>query len=443
MKPAAAIAVAVSGGRDSMALLHCTAALASALGLQVVALHVHHGLMAGADEWAALVQRTCARWARQGKPLSFAMRKVEGKPGKGDSVEAWAREHRYAALTQMARAAGASVVMLAQHQDDQAETVVLQALRGAGPAGLAAMPVSIERDGVTWMRPWLAMPGAAIEAYAKQHRLRYVQDPSNTEPRFARSRLRVEVMPVLRAAFPNSVQALAAVAQRCAQAQAVLDEVAAADLALVAPDRTVHVPAWKRLSQARGQAAVHAWLNAQTAGRAQSTGVTAVTTLLREGRSGSVADVVGGQARLYRGRLSFLPAREVKERLVTVVEQAANINKTGCFAAPGGGVLVVRRCKQPGVPLSVLATARWVSRSGGEQFQRAPGAPPRSLKKAYQAAAVPEWQRHTPLLVGADGRLIFVPPLGMDARAVAATGEPQVSLRWLDNAPPARRQTRA
>jgi tRNA(Ile)-lysidine synthase len=440
MKPAAAIAVAVSGGRDSMALLHCTAAQASALGLRVVALHVHHGLMADADEWAAIVQRTCTRWAAQGKPLSFALHKLEGQPAKGDSVEAWAREHRYAALTQMARAAGATAVLLAQHQDDQAETVLLQALRGAGPAGLAAMPVSIERDGITWMRPWLAMPGSAIETYAKRHRLRYVQDPSNTDPRFARSRLRAEVMPVLRAAFPDSVQALAAVAQRCAQAQAVLDEVVAADLATVAPDGALHVPARKRLSDARGQAVLHAWLNAQTGGRAQSAGVVAVSTLLREGRSGSVADVVGGQVRLYRGRLSFAPTGKADEARI---DQHADIHKAGRYEVPGGGVLLVRRCQQQGVPLAMLATARWVSRRGGEQFQRAPNTPPRSLKKAFQAAGVPEWQRQAPLLVGADGDVIFVPSLGVDARAVAATGEPQVSLVWLDAAPPARRQARA
>jgi tRNA(Ile)-lysidine synthase len=440
MKRAAAIAVAVSGGRDSMALLHCTVAQASVLGLHVVALHVHHGLMAQADEWAALVQRTCMRWAKQGKPVSFAMHKLEGTPGKGDSVEAWAREHRYAALAQLARSAGATAVLLAQHQDDQAETVLLQALRGAGPAGLAAMPASIERNGITWLRPWLATPGAAIEAYAKRHRLRYVQDPSNTDPRFARSRLRAQVMPALRAAFPDSVQALAAVAKRCAQAQAVLEEVVAADLATVAPDGVFHAPIWKRLSAARGQAVLHAWLNAQTEGCAQSAGVATVSTLLREGRSGNVADVVGGQARLYRGRLSFASNAAPGE---TSVDKAANINKTGRFPAPSHGVLVVRPCKQQGVSLATLATARWVSRSGGERFQRAPNTPPRSLKKAFQAAGVPQWRRQAPLLAGADGDLIFVPSLGMDARAVAAAGEPQVRLSWLDATPPARRQTRA
>jgi tRNA(Ile)-lysidine synthase len=439
MKPAA-IAVAVSGGRDSMALLHCAVAQAAALGLHVVALHVHHGLAAEADDWAGLVQRTCTRWTKRGLPLSFAMHKLTGKPRKGDSVEAWAREHRYAALAQMARAAGASVVLLAQHQDDQAETVLLQALRGAGPAGLAAMPAVVERDGITWMRPWLSMRGAAIAAYAKRHRLHYVQDPSNADPRFARSRLRAEVMPALRTAFPGSVQALAAVAQRCAQAQALLGEVTAADWAAVAPESALHVPAWKQLSDMRGQAVVHAWLNMQTNGRSQSAGVLAVTTLLREGRSGQVVDVVGGQARLYRGRLSFEPRGQTAE---TNIDQDAGIHKTGRYAVPGGGLLWVRRCQQQGVPLACLAAARWVSRSGSVQFQRAPNTPPRSLKKAYQAAAVPAWQRLAPLLMGAHGHPIFVPGLGVDARAIAAPGQAQVALTWLDEAPPAGRQTRA
>ena len=144
------VAVAVSGGRDSMALLHALARAGRERGVEVWALHVHHGLMAKADDWAAFVERTCKRWS-----VPFAMQRLAGVPARGDSVEAWARAGRYAALVAMAHAAGCDTIALAHHRGDQAETFLLQALRGAGVAGLAAMPARIERDGLIWVRPWL------------------------------------------------------------------------------------------------------------------------------------------------------------------------------------------------------------------------------------------------------------------------------------------------
>src|SRR6185369_13650037 len=111
-------------------------------GIEVVALHVHHGLMPQADAWVQSAVRLCARWQAAGWPLRLRWHRLDSTPAQGDSVEAWARRERYAALAQMAREEGASLVLLAQHRRDQAETVLLQALRGGGPRGLAAMPRS-------------------------------------------------------------------------------------------------------------------------------------------------------------------------------------------------------------------------------------------------------------------------------------------------------------
>jgi tRNA(Ile)-lysidine synthase len=166
------LAVAYSGGRDSTALLHATARAAVGQGVEVLALHVHHGLSPFADDWLAHGQRQCARWAKLGFPVRFLSHRLQDGPARGESVEAWARQARYRALRQMAVDEGVSAVLLAHHQRDQAETLLLQALRGAGVAGLAGMPASIERDGITWMRPWLQQPRSAIDAYVREHRLR-------------------------------------------------------------------------------------------------------------------------------------------------------------------------------------------------------------------------------------------------------------------------------
>ena len=122
------VAVAFSGGLDSTALLHAAARAAN--GARVVACHVHHGLQPSADDWVVHCQQTAAAFG-----VGFACTRLPGAPARGDSVEAWAREGRYQALRDMARAAGASLLLLAQHRQDQAESFLLQAMRGGGLAG--------------------------------------------------------------------------------------------------------------------------------------------------------------------------------------------------------------------------------------------------------------------------------------------------------------------
>ena len=254
------VAVAASGGRDSTALLHCTAHAALALGLQVHALHVHHGLHADANVWAQHVEKQVQRWAKGGLPVHFHLHRLNDSPRPGDSVEAWARQRRYAALASMAQEAGCALVLLAHHRRDQAETVLLQALRGAGPAGLSAMPRMSEREGLIWARPWLGQPRKTIEAYGRQHRLAYVDDGSNQDLRFARNRLRQIVWPAFEAAFPDAETSLVAVAQQAQVARACLEEIAGLDLAVVADESGFKLEPWLILSEPRRINVLRAWL---------------------------------------------------------------------------------------------------------------------------------------------------------------------------------------
>ena len=426
------VAVAYSGGRDSSALLHATLAAAAEVGINVVALHVHHGLMAQADAWLCHCEQQCRRWATRGKPVRFAYRRLSGKPAKGDSVEAWARQARYVALREMALEHGASVVLLAHHRQDQAETLLLQALRGAGVAGLAAMPKSVERAGVTWLRPWLEMPRALVEAYVRRHRLRYIEDDSNVDARFARSRLRLDVWPGLQAAFPAAEKALADTARWAREAQLCVDELGAMDLAGISDATGLKLELWVQLSLARRSNALRAWLKQHLAVYAPAT---LVQRLIAELPGTAPAQwPVGTQTlRRYRGRLQCLSAVSPK---VTVLcrERALAVTCSGTYALPGwGGSLRVRRVKKGGVPLSSVAELRLVMRAGREQFQSEPGRPPRALKKQFQALAVPAWERDGPLLYSAES-LVYVPGLGVDARVWAASGVPQVGFEWLADA---------
>ena len=422
--------MAVSGGLDSLALLHCTLRAVQPLGIDVVALHVHHGLQPAADGWAEFVAATCHRWRRQGRPLRFAMQRLAGRPMPGESVEAWARKGRYRALGAMADEEGASLILLAHHRRDQAETFLLQALRGAGPAGLSAMPQRVERDGIMWARPWLLLPHVAIEQYARRHRLRGLEDPSNADARYARSRLRAQVMPALRQAFAGAEAALAEAAARCAEAQAVLHEVAQIDLAALCDNAALRLVPWRTLSRARRANALRAWLRLRLGrGAPQSL----IDRLMQELPGTGAATWPCGDVTLrrYRGRLEAV-RRQSSEPPVAVLPQSVAVTAAGLYPVAGqGGALRVSAAREGGAPLAALRTAQWRARSGGERFQRAPGTPPRSLKKQFQAAGVPAWQRDAPLLYDTQGCLLFVPGLGIDARAQAAPGEPQFMLSWV------------
>ena len=429
------VAVACSGGRDSVALLHATRQAAKALGTSVVALHVHHGLMADADRWASEVEALCERWN-----VGFACERLAGVPASGESVEAWARRERTLALARMAREAGADIVLLGHHLHDQAETVLLQALRGAGPAGLAAMPRVVERDGLTWARPWIARTGAEIDAYVAPLALDVALDPSNADPRFARSRLRRAVMPALRVAFPEADIALAAVARRACEARAVLDEVAADDLQRLGAGDALPLAAWRALSRARRTNALRAWLAGVLGGPVPQT---LVDRLLGETDDDEPRrwPVDGGRVlRSWRGALAVVaPARAD----VTPAGAGGPLSLPRCdrYALAGwNGALEVFATEQGGVAPHRLAQVEARVRAGGEQFQLQPAGTARSLKKQYQSLGVPAEGREGPLLFDAAGALLFAPGLGVDARAWAPAGAPQWGIRYVPPAPAAKAQ---
>lgn len=422
------VAVAYSAGRDSTALLHATARAALALQLEVVALHVHHGLMPQADAWLQVATQQCNRWGKAGLPVRLVSARLEGTPPKGESVEAWARRERRAALARMAREAGAGIVLLAHHRRDQAETVLLQALRGAGPAGLAAMPRAVQRDGLTWARPWLEQPREAIESYVRRYRLRHVDDDSNADPRFARGRLRERVWPALRSAFDDAEQTLATVARRAHEADALLDEVAAADLATLADGARLDVSRWRALSPARRANALRAWLRQALDRGAPETVVQRLLADLPDASRGRWPIDAMRSVALYRGRLRVAAASAVGD---APDAQTIDLSRVGVHALPRwGGAIEVRRVATGGVAAAALQDCRLQSRSGGERFQARAGSVPRCLKKQFQAAAIPAWERDGPL-VYANGRLLFVPGLGIDARWLGEGSGRRVALRWL------------
>lgn len=429
------LAVAVSGGLDSTVLLHALARQARDLGVQVLALHVDHGLQAVSSAWGERLKQQCRQWRARGLPVRAQVFRVRQSPPPGASIEAWARQVRYAALADMARAAGATHVWLAHHRRDQAETFLLQALRGAGPAGLAAMPQALWRDGLCWLRPWLKQPRQAIEAYARRWRLRWVEDATNADIRFARNRLRHEVWPVLLDGFAQAEAALGQSARQSARAAELMREVGQQDLAaLLTAEQGLRVPGWLQLSPARRHAVLWVWCQRQ--GRIVPESLLERLNAELPGARSGARWPCGAEGTLgcYRGELRWLAPGLSPQLPKPPSEGFTPFPGLGRHVLPAwGGVLEVRAVEQGGIAAHRLAQAVLAARQGAEQFQLAPNATARALKKQYQARGVPVWQRHGPLVLAEarpDAPLLFAPGLGVDARALAAPGEAQWLPDW-------------
>ncbi|MEO7887298.1 MAG: tRNA lysidine(34) synthetase TilS [Polaromonas sp.] len=253
------LAVALSGGADSTALL---VACAHKWPGQVSAIHVHHGLQVAADDFERHCIALCERLE-----VPLTVQRVDARHAAGESPEDAARKARYAAFRAAAQEGQAQPaiknIALAQHADDQVETMLLALSRGAGLPGLAAMPARWEREGITYYRPLLAVPGALLREWLTARGFPWVEDPSNTDEQFTRNRIRSRLLPALAQAFPQFRDTFARSARHAAQAHQLLVEVAEQDLATVGVPP--NIKSLQALSQPRQANALRYWLVLQQA----------------------------------------------------------------------------------------------------------------------------------------------------------------------------------
>ena len=258
--PELPLAVAFSGGADSSALL---LACAEKWPGQVCAIHVHHGLQPAADDFVRHCEKFCARL---GVPLVVC--RVNARHASGQSPEDAARNARYTALGAAAADTSGPMVCrsmaIAQHADDQVETLLLALSRGAGLPGMASMPARWERAGMHYWRPLLAVRASDIRAWLAQRGVTYLEDPTNTDQGLTRNRIRARLLPALDAAFPQFRDTFARSAKHAAQAQQVLDEIAREDMARAARPRDGALPiaAVQALSRPRQANLLRHWFKA-------------------------------------------------------------------------------------------------------------------------------------------------------------------------------------
>nr|WP_229428142.1 tRNA lysidine(34) synthetase TilS [Massilia soli] len=436
------IAIAYSGGLDSSALLHLAAAYAREHEIALHAFHVHHGISDNADAWLAHCERTCAALGVQ-----FAARRVTLTKTKS-GVEAAARKLRYAALGDMAREHGVRLMLTAHHLDDQAETVLLQLLRGSGTAGLSGMdsanaaPELLGNADLVMARPLLPVSRTELEAYVAANAVSYVEDESNTHPRYARNALRHQVMPALAQAFPGYQERFARSAAHNQSAQRLLNELAVQDLAQCLDGDSIDVAKLRTMSQDRAYNMLRHWFHTRALRMPSTAWLAEMVTQLVEARHDAQLLVTHPdcQIRRHRDRLHITPKladlagmRDPDdEGIFFKAGHSFSWSGEAQMAFPDYGGTVHFDDADEGFDAEWLRAQKLMIdfRKGGERLKPAHNRPTRGLKYHYQACNVPAWERGRLPIVFAGRELLFAAGIGMDCHHIQQGPGKRIKLRW-------------
>jgi tRNA(Ile)-lysidine synthase len=425
------LAIALSGGLDSVVLLdsicrlHQTQTkkstkLASkgATSPQIFAFHIHHGLQKAADEWLLF----CEALAKKYKiGFDFRLLHIDTQSNSGN-IEARARTARYEALTELCVYHGIEDLLLAHHQNDQAETVLLQLLRGAGVAGLSSMPESRvlatsaePASSITLWRPLLRLSRDELEAYAREHQLKWIEDPSNQSSKYRRNAIRKNILPKLEGIQAGATANIARSADMLAQAQQLLDRLAQQDgKKMYAPgSNALNVQPLLTLNASDPAAAnnvLRYWLKVAGLSMPSHERLQAWWLDLQQARSDAKLEWLHDECsiRLWRGQLQIGAAVKPEEGEWTFVPVSAKSTQGGLPAA------WITKSKKAGA-------LEFRGRSGAERLQVTASGPRKTLKNLYQENAVPPWQRQAPLLY-IDGELIAVAGAGVSYPHLVFTG---------------------
>lgn len=420
--------VAYSGGVDSHALLGAMARLRTQLQpITVEAVHVNHRLTEHSEQWARHCRTVCQQLG-----VRCTVLEIDATPRPGESPEAAAREARYEALR--AQISDGDAVLTAHQADDQAETVLLQLLRGAGVRGLAGMLAVTRWEGGWLLRPLLEFSRSELLAYATTLGLSWIEDASNQDLRFDRNRLRHQVLPILRQRWPAVSRRLTRSAQHCAEAQMLLDERAQEDLAAHRGESSweafgLEVQALRRLSPARQRNLLRYWIRERGLPVPDQVHLERILTEVLPARHDATPYLHwrGGEVRRFQGRvyaLSPLPSHEAQRRW--------RWDGLTVLPLPGGaGTLRGKRMRGAGVPWQWLqGQPLWVGfRQGGERCAQPAMKGSKALKSLLQECHIPPWLRDRIPLIFANEVLLGVADLWTCYNQ--KIGPDQLGLVWL------------
>lgn len=411
------IAVALSGGLDSVVLLDtvCKASKFDA-STEVWVFHIHHGLQKAADQWLVFCEKVAKKYQ-----VHFDFRLLHFTEKTQGNIEARARAGRYEALAELCVEHGIKDLFLAHHQHDQAETVLLQLLRGAGVAGLSGMPeqriMHSDSAAITLHRPLLKQSRNELEAYAKAHKLQWIEDPSNHNTHFRRNAIRKQIIPKLAKIQPEAIANLARSAELLAESQKLLDRLALQDGTAILLANTLNLKPLLLLAKKDLPAAnnlMRYWLKTNGLAMPSQERLESWWRDLYKVKADASLEWLHDEAsiRLWRGILQVATTTLGEWIFKSVPTKSEELGLPEQFVkeAQKQGLIFMRE------------------RKGSEKIQIKPNSPRKSLKNLFQEADVPPWERQAPLLYIGD-ELIAVVGIGVSYPRLVTSGK-RVMPNW-------------
>ena len=431
--------VGLSGGMDSIVLLHALNELKkqSKLGFKFRAVHVNHGLQADAPDWQRHCEQICAQ-------LSVDLSTVEGPvtlaANSTAGLENAARGARYKVFEQQLKPGEA--LFLAHHRDDQMETLLLRLMRGSGSRGLSGIPRTRAVGAGFLLRPLLNFDRQGLHEYANQHQLRWMEDPSNQDQRFDRNYCRHSLLPMLETRWPGYRESWEKTATLAEEAEQLLGQLAAQDLANIATSSraVVQIDKLLLLSDSRRRNVLRYWL-AQL--ELPELGWNRLHQLANEvllASDSAALDAAGFQLRRYKGCLYALresqdiPAQENSKNLLWdfagCAEFERRISAPPGLLLPNNGSLTAKVEEGPGLSVTNCSQLQIRYRQGGE-FCRLAGRPNKSLKKILQEYEIEPWFRSRVPLLYQQEQLVCIPGIGVSEEFATKPGETGIVVEWL------------
>ncbi len=401
--------VGLSGGVDSVVLLHLLHQIQKTQTFTLKASHVHHGLSKNADKWVKFCEKLCTKLS---VPLDVHYIKLPQKKSLG--IEGEARQLRYEKLLQIKT----DLVVLAHHEDDQAETFLLQLIRGAGVKGLSSM-AHFDEHRHLW-RPLLNTSRIDIERHAKQHKLKWIEDESNQNIDFDRNYIRSKVLPILKNRFSHIIKVISRSSSHLAEAQHLLDDLAKIDLkSYLKSNKYKHklqVKTINKLSLTRAKNVLRYWLELNDQ---MMPSKDLLDELLRQVLTAKK------DAELKIQLSKEFEIRRYQDEIYIVLKNEKNQKNYEIIWAgepeiilPNGQKLIFKKVKGKGINLKFLKNKKLIirNRQGGEFFKPDSKRPTKKIKQMLQESDLPPWDRENLPLIFVGDNLAFVPNFGIDTK---------------------------